>query len=156
VPELDPLLGPEPLHDGQLLLEAGAAFLEIDAVQRELVGLVADRDAEHEPAVGDHVQHRHILGQSHRVVEGGDDDVGAEHEPRGAGGEAGQHGNGRGPVVVGDGVVLLHPHRVEAQLLGPGDFLQRLAVVVPALDGDEADVECHTFSSKSLEYHRVS
>src|SRR5437867_3735869 len=38
--ELDPLLGPQPLHDGELLLEPGAALLEIDAVERELVGFV--------------------------------------------------------------------------------------------------------------------
>src|SRR5262249_10653135 len=64
-------------------------------------------------------------------------------------------GERRGPVVVGHGVMLLHPHRVEAELLGAGHLLQRLSVVVPALDGNEADLECHGLSSKSLGYHRA-
>ena len=34
--------------------------------------------------------------------------------------------------MIGDGVVLLHPHRVEAQLFRPGDLLERLAIVVAA------------------------
>src|SRR5712691_13056634 len=38
-------------------------------------------------------------------------------------------------------MVLLHPYRVEAELLGAEDFLEGVLVVVPALDGDEADLE---------------
>src|SRR5438105_15617294 len=75
------------------------------------------------------------------MVEGGDRDVGTEHHLRRSRGEAAEHGERRGPVVVGDGVVLFHPHRVEAQLLGAGDLLERFLVVVPALDGDEAELE---------------
>ena len=38
-------------------------------------------------------------------------------------------------------MVLLHPHGVEAELLGARDLVQRLLVVVAALDGDEADLQ---------------
>jgi hypothetical protein len=40
--------------------------------------------------------------------------------------------------------MFLHPHRIEAEVLGPRDFLERLSVVMTAFDGDEADLEpCH-------------
>src|SRR5438876_481706 len=45
-PELDALATPEPPHDRELLLEACAAPGELGAVERELVRLVADGDAE--------------------------------------------------------------------------------------------------------------
>src|SRR3546814_2852150 len=51
------------------------------------------------------------------VVEGGDEDVGAERHPRGARGEAGEHGERRRPVVIDDRVVLFHPDGLEAELL---------------------------------------
>src|SRR5262245_3802349 len=37
--------------------------------------------------------------------------------------------------------MLLHPHGVEPQLLGPHHFLERFPVVVPAFDRNEADLE---------------
>src|SRR5262245_33742105 len=41
-------------------------------------------------------------------------------------------------------MMLFHPDRVEPQLLGPGDLLERLPVVVAAFDGNEPDLEsCH-------------
>src|SRR5262247_3448493 len=143
-PEAHALLGPEPLHDRQLLLESRAALLELDAVEREFVGLVADRDAERDAPARHDVEHRDVLGEPHGMVERGDHDVGAEHHARGPGREPGEHRQGRGPVVIRDGVVLFHPHRVEPELFGPRDLFERLAVVLPALDGDEADLEpCH-------------
>src|SRR5262245_35872360 len=40
--------------------------------------------------------------------------------------------------------MLLHPDRVEPQLLGPGDLLEGLPVVVATFDGNEPDLEsCH-------------
>jgi len=141
------LLRPQALHDRQLLLEPRAALLQIDAVQRELVRLVADRNAERDTAVRHHVQHRDVLGEPHRMIEGRDGDVGAEHHLRRARRESGQHRERRGPVMVGHGVVLFHPHGVEAQLLGPGDLLERVLVVVPALDGNETDLESRHPSS---------
>ena len=139
--EAHTLPGPEPLHDRHLLLEARAALLERDAVEGELVGLVADRDAERDAAARHHVEHRDVLGEPHRVVERADGDVGAERDARRARREAGEHGERRGPVVVGDRVVLLHPDGVEAQGLGPRDLLERLLVVVAALDGNEAELQ---------------
>ena len=90
---------------------------------------------------GHDVQHGRVLGESDRVVEGGDQNVGAEQHARGAGGEAGEHRDRRRPVVVDDGVVLLHPDGVEAEILSADHFLEGFLVVLPAFDGDEADLE---------------
>ena len=137
----EPLLGPESLHDGQLFLEARPALGEVDAVERELVRLVADGHAEDGAPVRHHVEHGHVLGEPHRMMERRHRDVGAQEHARGARGEAGEDGERRRPVVIGDRVVLLHPHGIEAELLRPGHLLQRLAVVVTALDGNEADLQ---------------
>src|SRR5262249_24772188 len=127
----------------------------LDPIQRELVGLVTDGNAEDEATAGHYVEHRHVLGEPHRMVEGRDDDVGPERQARRTRREAGEDGERRGPGMGGEGVMLLHPHRVEAELRGAGHFLQRLPVVVAAFDGNEADLECHGLSSKSLGYHRA-
>ena len=52
-----PVLGPQRLHDGELLLEPRAALLELGAIEGELVGLVADGRADDQPPAGHHVQH---------------------------------------------------------------------------------------------------
>ena len=139
--EAHPLLGPEGLHDRQLLLEPGAALLQLDAVERELVRLVPNRDAERDAPAGHHVEHRDVLGEAYGMVEGGDDDVGAEHHPRRARREAGEHRERRRPVVIRHRVVLLHPYGVEAELFRSGDFVERLPVVLAAFDGDKPDLE---------------
>src|SRR5678816_197478 len=76
-----------------------------------------------------------------RVVEGGDQDIGAEQHAGGAGGEAGEHRDGRWPVVVDDRVMLLHPDGVEAEILAADHFLEGFLVILPAFDGDEADLQ---------------
>jgi hypothetical protein len=43
--------------------------------------------------------------------------------------------------MIGDGVVLLHPGGVEAELFGTGHFRQRLLVIVATLDGNEAELQ---------------
>src|SRR5207247_10877544 len=48
--EAHPILGPEGAQDRELLLEAGAPTDRRGPVERELVRLVPDRDAEGEPA----------------------------------------------------------------------------------------------------------
>jgi len=153
------LLGPHPFHDRELLFEAGAALLEVDAVEGELVRLVPDGDAAREAAPGHHVEHGHFFGQTHRVVERGHEDVGAQHHARRPCREAREHGQRRRPVVIRDRVVLLHPRRVEAELLGARDFLQRLSVVVAAFAGNEADLQSgHGGSSRSImpaRYYRI-
>src|SRR5216683_2233734 len=82
-----------------------------------------------------------VLGKPDRMVERRHQDVGAEPHAGGPRREAREHRQRRGPVVIGDRVVLFHPDGVEAELLGARDLLERLPVVVPALDGDEADLE---------------
>src|SRR2546425_937157 len=91
--------------------------------------------------LGHACKERDVLGQGQGMVEGGDEDVGAQHDLRRARGKSRQYGQGGRPVVIGDGVMLLHPHGVETERFGPGDLLQRLPVVVTALDGDEADLQ---------------
>ena len=75
------------------------------------------------------------------MVEGRHEDVRAEDHLRGARGEAREHGQRRRPVVVDDGVMLLHPHGGEAELFGAHHLFESVLVVVAALDGDEADLE---------------
>src|SRR5947199_324914 len=97
--------------------------------------------AEDEAAVRHDVEESAVLGEAHRVIEGRHQDVRAEKHLRGAGGEAREDGQGRRPVVVDDGVMLLHPHGGEAELFGAHHLLEGVLVVVAALDGDEADLE---------------
>ena len=139
--ERHPVLGPQRLDDRELLLEAGAALLELGSVERELVRLVADGRAHDQPPIRHDVHHRGVLGEPGRMVEGGDQDVGPEEDTRGAGGEAGEHRDRRRPVVVDHGVVLFHPDGVEAEVLSAHHFLERVLVIVAAFDGDEADLE---------------
>src|SRR5262249_13935247 len=107
--ERDALLRPEALHDRQLLLESGATLLQVHTVEGELIGLVADGDTERHPSFGHHVEQRDVLGEPDRMVERGDEDVGAEHHLRCPRREAGQDRQWRRPVVVRDGMMLFHP-----------------------------------------------
>ena len=139
--EAHPILGPEGAEDRKLLLEAGAPTDRRGPVERELVRLVPDRDAEREPAARHDVEQRDVLRETHGVVEGGDQNVGSEPDSRSARGEPGQRLERRGPVMIGDGVVFLHPDGVEAELFGARHLVERLAPVVPALDGNEPDLQ---------------
>src|SRR5437867_6905070 len=139
--EADPLLGPETLDDRKLLLEPRPPLFQLDTVEGELVGLVADRDPEGETPAGHDVEHCRVLCQPYGLVESGDEDVGAERQPRRSRCEAGEHHQRRGPVMVRHRVVLFHPDRVEAELLGLRDLFERFRVVVTPLDGNEADLE---------------
>src|SRR5947199_237693 len=92
--EADAPVRPEPRHDPELLLEPGPALLELDPVERELVRLVADRDPERDPAVRHHVEQRHVLGEADGMVEGRDEDVGAERDSGRPRREPGEHRQG--------------------------------------------------------------
>ena len=132
---------PEGLHQGEPLLEARPPPLEGGVVEEELVGLVADRDPEHRPAVRDHVEERRLLREPHRMVEGEDAHVGAQEEACRPRGERGQHLDRRGPVVVADAVVLGEPDGVEAERLRALDLGERLPEEVAALSRTDPEPE---------------
>ena len=90
--EADAVLRPQALHDRELLFEARAALFQVDAVQGELVGLVADGDAEDDTPVRHHIEHGDVLGEAHGVMERGHDDVGAEDHLRRSRREPREHG----------------------------------------------------------------
>src|SRR5262245_17566749 len=139
--ERQPVLGPESLHDRELLLEARATLLEIGAIESELVGFVTDGNAQHRPSPGHDVEKGDVLGESRRMVERRDQDVCPENDLRRPRREPRQHRNRGGPVVIDDRVVLLHPDGIEPKVFGAHDLVEGIAVKVPALDGDEADLE---------------
>jgi hypothetical protein len=68
----------EPLHEGEVLVEAVAFLLGIGVVADEFVREIARAHAEDEPPARHHVDHRIGLGDAARIVEGEDRDGGAE------------------------------------------------------------------------------
>ena len=65
-------------HHLERFLEAGFGFLRRDLEALELVVPIALADAEIEPAAGNQIERRRLLGEQHRIVPGQHDDGGAE------------------------------------------------------------------------------
>ena len=140
-PMRDAVPRPQCLHEGEPLLEARAALLEGRVVEEELVGLVADRDAQHRAPGRHDVEEGRLLGEPHRVVEREHADVRAQRESRRPRGERRQHLDRGGPVVVAHAVVLGKPDRVETEGLGAFDLGERLPEEVAALGGADPELE---------------
>ena len=66
------VLRPRAQHDVHRLVEALAILLLRDVVAAELRGAIAPAHADVEPALGDDIDERHLLGQPQRVMEGQD------------------------------------------------------------------------------------
>ena len=105
---------------------AGGLHADPEGVVFRLRGAAAHADMQ--VPVAQRLQHRHVLGEAHRVVPGQHHDRGAEAEAGTGGGDMGQEQQRVGLRVVVAEMVLDHPGGVVAQAvqqLGIGD---RLAV----------------------------
>ncbi len=117
-------LGPGLEQDLHAFVEAGAAFVHGDAEAGIFRRLVASADPEIEPPAAHDVDGCGLLGEPDGVMEGQDNDGGADADPLRAGG----HPAGDDHQVSGDAVplevVLGQPDGVEAKLLGFLDLLE--------------------------------
>ncbi len=76
---------PEVLHRVEILVGDRAAILEVGADRAELGLEIAHTDAEHRPAVAQHVEGRELLREHDRVALREDHDAGRELDRRGVG-----------------------------------------------------------------------
>ena len=82
----------------------------VEAERREGRRRAAGADAELEPAAGEEVEHRGVLGDAHRVLERQGDDAGAEADARGPRRDVREEHEGRRQAALGlVEVVLRHP-----------------------------------------------
>src|SRR5262249_11940117 len=95
-----------------------AGLIHVDAKAAELVVAIAAADAEIEPAAGEQVKRRGLLGEQYRVVPGQHDDRGAEAKGRGAGAKPGQQVERRGDLAVAREVMLDNESAAKAERLG--------------------------------------
>ncbi len=70
---------------------------------------VAEADAENQPAAAEHIGGRRVLGQPHGVVEGGEQDAGADAHAAGPGGDGRAEHQDGGRVAVLDEMMLCRP-----------------------------------------------
>ena len=90
-------------QDIQAFFKAGEALLIRLVEQPEIVGVVAQPDAQYDPAFGHQVNHGHVFSQVHGVVIRRLQHKGAQINSLGAGGIAGQHDQGRREHGLGCG-----------------------------------------------------
>jgi hypothetical protein len=121
------LLPQAPQH-GEALGETGAAVGGVDAVPGELMGSVALAEAGVDAPVGQHIEGGDVLGHPDGVVEREEQEVEADPDPLGDGGDGGGDRNDRGRVAVVGEVVLREPDGVVPQLLGAADQAELVGV----------------------------
>jgi hypothetical protein len=85
--EGDVRLGPQRLHNLDLLLRAAAPVAEIFIEADELDRVPADPDPETESSAAQHVKRRGLLGDEYRLTLGEDQHLGRELDVPGTGGE---------------------------------------------------------------------
>ncbi len=124
-------------HHLDRFLEPRLGLLRWNAEAGELVVPVALADAEIEPAAGDQIERRRLLGQQHRIVPGQHDDGGAKPQRGGAHGERGLQHQGGGDLVPAGEMVLDQEARAIAQRLGLDRVVE---IVAEALPGFRAEV----------------
>ena len=148
VDEFPPILGmragPERAHRGHVLVGARTTPLPRNAERLELLTHPADAEAEHDPALGQTVECRQLLGQNERVSLRHDQDAGSQAQRRCGGADIGEPDKGirnrrisfsRRRTILGVGVcrfdlvgpndVFAAPDRVEAYGLGRPANLKR-------------------------------
>ena len=103
---LERLPGLRPEQQLELLLADAAAPVEVDAVHLVLDRPVADGGDVRHPTPAEVVEHRHLLGQAHRVVQRQEDDGDHDRQRRGARGDRGREHHRGGQVAVARRVVL--------------------------------------------------
>ena len=122
------LAGPGEAGDLDQLFRPRPALLPRDAERAKLVAPVAEAEAELQPSSAQLVDERGVLGEADRVVEGCEQDRGAEPDRRRLRGDRGQKREDRREISLVGHVVLRDLHRLEAGGLGPDDLSECLAV----------------------------
>jgi hypothetical protein len=116
------------------LLEAGLGLLHGNAEPGELVVPVALADAEVEPAAGEQIDRRRLLGQQHGVVPGQGHDGRAQAQRGSASADPGQEIERRGDLAESGEVVLDDERGVVAELLGLDVVVDEVAKARAAVD----------------------
>jgi hypothetical protein len=126
--EVERRAAPAALHQLDAFLHPGAAVVAIGAEGLVVLQRAAAADADVEPAAAHHVEHRELLGQVHRMVQGQQAHAHAHPDrARPRGDVRREHGGGRAEPVVVE-VVLGDPDRGVAEPLG-GQHLAHVGVV---------------------------
>ncbi|WP_275693169.1 hypothetical protein [Nocardioides sp. TF02-7] len=137
----DRVLGPQLLQQLQRLVEPARALLERHVEVVELLPPVAEPGAEHQTALGHHVEGRDLLGEQHRVVERRDHDVGDEADVRLHLGREPRHQRHRlQPAEVAVQEVLADREVVEPGRLAGLDHREQVAELLRRRDGGHGDV----------------
>ncbi len=125
--EAEDVLRPGAAQDLVALLEAGAGL-----AHRNTLGAVFPRgaagDPGDQPPVGEAVEHGQLLGQPQRLVQRQEVAVDQQLHPLSALRRSGHQQVRRVHQAIGRGVVLVHPHAVEAQPLHLGPGVQMLPI----------------------------
>ena len=140
-------LAPEPLHQRDLRVHALPARVEVLAQRLVLERIPAHSEPEPQPATGEHVDLRSLLGGERGLPLRQDDDAGDELDrPRARGNEPEQHERLvkrlRGVVVLADHVVE-RDDVLEALVLGRRRELPDRARIVADLVLGEDDADLH-------------
>jgi hypothetical protein len=120
-------------NDRQRLVETRVGFFHIDAETGEFVVAVPLADAEIEPAAGQQVQGRGLLGEQYRVVPRQHQNRGTEAQGRGARAKPGQQVEARRHLAEAGEVMLDDKGAVEAERLGLDIVLDPLAEALAAV-----------------------
>ena len=114
----DLVLRPEQRQQLEHLVQSRGTLLVRDAERLELLGAVAEADAEDVPALGHHVEGGDLLREQHRVVERSDHDVRDESHVRlDVGSQSRQQGDRLQPAQVAVQEVLAEAEVGAAGLL---------------------------------------
>ena len=123
-------------HHLDRFLEPRLGLLRRNAEAGELVVPVALADAEIEPAAGNQIERRRLLGQQHRIVPGQHDHGGAEPQRGGAHGERGLQHQGGGDLVPAGEMMLDQEARAIAQRLGLDRVVEIIAEALPGFGAE--------------------
>ena len=116
---------------------------------------VALADAEIEPAAGDQIERRGLLGEQHRIVPRQHDHRGAEPQRRGAHGERGLQHQGGGDLVPAGEMMLDQEARAIAERLGLDRGVEIVAEALPALGRKVAAVGLRRAERFQIAYRPV-
>src|SRR5205823_12107058 len=114
--------------------KARIRLVHIDAEAGELVVAVALADAEIEPAAGQEVEGRGLLGQKDRIMPGQHNDGGAEPQRRRAGAKPGQEVQRRRNLAVSGEMVLDYKGAAKAERLGLDIVFDEVAEAFAAVE----------------------
>ena len=119
------LAGPRALQHGQALLHTPTSVRQCSPEHRVLLGAIAEaRDVGHS-AAAHHVEHGHVLGKAHRIMQRNEERGDGDGDCRGASRDRGGQQQRRRQVSVGRCVMLREHDRQCAVFLSPNRHLDR-------------------------------